>query len=266
MTTDPPVYGPDMFASDLELPDPATVLNEPLPRAWSQGGMIEAVKRCVITGLREAFGNSSLSGAADENFYIDIEYPTDITQYPGIWVQFAIEQLQRAGLSMETWTKDDRGQWGPIHEWAFNGRITLTIAAMSSKDRDRLADTVIAQLAFSRPPDLVIRDPRRDAKQMRGLITALDENPYVSMTLNTDQIQSGGQTVTSGTPWAQNILLYEDNYSVACTGQFNIRFNYDGVYELVEIRQRPELMDTNTAYNPVQWRGIGHPSGLPEIG
>lgn len=87
MSDEPLTYGPDMFFSDVTLPDPTTVLNEPLPRAWSQGGMIEAVKRAVITGLRESFGNSSL-GAGEQKYYIDIEYPTDPTSYPGIWVQF----------------------------------------------------------------------------------------------------------------------------------------------------------------------------------
>ncbi len=248
MTEDhtPLTYGPDMFFSDVTLPDPATVLNEPLPRAWTQGGMIEAVKRAVITGLRESFGNSSLA-SGDQKFYIDIEYPTEPTAYPGIWVQFSIANLTRAGLSMETWTKDAKGEWGAIQEWSFNGNISLTIAALTSKDRDRLADTVLAQLAFARPPDLVIYNPKTNANQMRGLITALDQNPYVSMTVNTDIIQSGGQTVTSGTPWAQNILLYEDTYSVACTGQFNFRFNYDGIYSLAEIRHDPTMASTITA-------------------
>ena len=72
MSDEPLTYGPDMFFSDVTLPDPTTVLNEPLPRAWSQGGMIEAVKRAVITGLRESFGNSSL-GAGEQKYYIDID-------------------------------------------------------------------------------------------------------------------------------------------------------------------------------------------------
>ena len=50
------------------------------------------------------------------------------------------------------------------------------------------------------------------------------------MTVNTDVIQSGGETVTGGTPWAQNILLYENNFSLTCHGQFNLRFSHDGVY------------------------------------
>jgi hypothetical protein len=90
---------------------------------------------------------------------------------------------------------------------------------------------------------------------MKGLLTALDENPYVSMTLNTDQVNSGGQTVTGGVPWAQNILLYEDSYSVGCHGQFNMRFSYDGVYELAKIDINPSLMGGNVPYNPAQWRG-----------
>jgi hypothetical protein len=195
-------------------------------------------------------------GSGDgSQFYIDIEYPTEVERYPGIWVQFSIQSVTKAGLSMETWTKDDAGNWGPIQECTFTGRITLTIAALTSKDRDRLADTVIAQLAFSRPPDLVIRDPRKDAKQMRGLITALDNNPYVSMTLNTDVINGGGQTVTNGVPWANNVLLYEDNWSIECMGQFNMRFSHEGVYELVEIRPNPTLMADHVEYNPAQWLG-----------
>ena len=251
-----PTYGPDMFFSDITVPDPATVVNEPLPRAWAEGGMIEAVKRTVITGLRESFSNSSMNANPDQGYYIDIEYPTKPTEYPGIWVQFGIEKMQRAGLGMGTWTKDTNGNWGEIQEWMFDGHITLTCAATTAKDRDRLSDTIIPQLAFARSVDLALRDPRKDARQMRGLIAAIDTNPYVSMTLNTDVVRIGGPTVTQGTPWAQNMLLYEDNYSIGCQGQFNLRFAYDGTYTLDEIRPNPTIMGDNVAYDPVQWRGI----------
>lgn len=249
-----PMYGPDQFYSDITVPDPATVLAAPLPKAWAEGGMIEAVKRTVVTGLRESFQNSSMK-SGDTEYSISIEYPTAPTEYPGIWVQFSIESLKRAGIGMGTWVKDADEIWGEIQEWMFTGRITLTIAALTAKDRDRLSDTVIAQLAFARSSDLSLRDPRKDAKEKKGLIETIDSNPYVFMTLNTDEINSGGATVTGGTPWAPNVLLYEDNYSVACTGQFNLRFNHDGVFELHEIRQNPSLMATSTAYNPAQWRG-----------
>lgn len=240
-----PTYGPDMFAMDQPYVDPQTILNEPLPRAWSQGGIIESVKRAVVTGVRDGFAAGALNNNPDqdESYYIDIEYPTDVTKYPGLWVQFSIEQLTRTGLAMATWTKGEDGVWGEIQTWSFNGRITLTIAALSAKDRDRLADAVIAQLAFSRPPDMVLRNPAVDAQQFKGLLTSLDDNPYVSVTLNTDQVNSGGQSTSSGVPWASNVLLYEDSYSVGCHGQFNMRFRYDGVYELSRVDYQPTMGD-----------------------
>lgn len=251
-------YGPDMFYSDITVPDPATVVNEPLPRAWAEGGMIEAVKRNVITGLREAFQGSSTNGP-DQDYYIDIEYPTKVAQYPGIWVQFNIDALKRAGLGMGTWTKKD-GEWGEIQEWMFDGRINLTIAAESSKDRDRLADTVLAQLAFARPPDLVLRDPFKDSGQFRGLIAAIEANPYVCMTLNTDVINPGGETATSGVPWAPNLMLYENAFSITCQGQFNLRTGFDGVYSLAEIRMVGDIPSDRNVHNPhlTSWWG-GNP-------
>lgn len=249
-------YGPDMFYDQVQ-PEFSPTLNEPMPRAWSQGGVIESVKTAVVSSMRTALRGTTLGQTAgeQEQFHVSIEYPVEETDYPGVWVQFAIEKLERAGLAMQTFTQDSNEQWGPVQEWNFNGRITLTIAALSSKDRDRLADAVISQLAFSRAPDLVIRQKGYDAQQNRGLITALNNNAYVSLTLNTDQINSGGQTVTQGVPWAPNILLYEDNYAVECTGQFNMRFNFDGTYSLSAINVLPTLSATEPPYNPAQWLG-----------
>jgi hypothetical protein len=245
---------PTMFYSEMEQENFSPQVNEPLPRAWTQGGVIESVKRAVVSSIRTGLRGTSMDNNLDENenFHVSIEYPTEETEFPGVWVQFSIETLQRGGLGMMNLTEVN-GQWGPVHEWQFTGRITLTIAAMTSKDRDRLADTVISALAFSRPPDMVIRQKNKDAKQNRGLITAINDNPYVAMTLNTDQIMSGGQTVTGGTPWAPNILLYEDNYAVTCQGQFNIRFGYDGAYILSAINVVQQPSATQQPYNPAQW-------------
>lgn len=249
-----PNYAPSQFYSDIDVPDVATLVNEPLPRAWSEGGIIEAAKRAIVAGLREQFNGSSVNGP-DQEYYIDIEYPTKPTQYPGIWVQFAIDSIKNAGLGMSTWTKDIDGNWGEINERQFTGRLTLTIAAETSKDRDRLADAVVSQLSFARSVDLSLRDSRKDAQQMRGLLAAIANNPYVFMTVNTDVVMPGGQTVTSGTPWAPNMLLYEDNYSMNVQGFFNIRFAYDGVFTLDRIDVVPTLEATHSPYNPGQWAG-----------
>lgn len=248
--------GPEMFDQNLPAEDPTTVLNEPIKRAWTEGGVIENVKRAVVTGLREAFNGTTIGDPIDgQKFNIDIEYPRSPQELPHIWVQFSISKLNRGGLDMGVMTKDSNGNWGEIRTWIFDGKITLTCAAESSLDRDRLADTVISNLAFARAPDLVIRNPQTNTQQNLGLISALNNNSYVSMTLNTDEILSGGQQVTNSIPWKTNELLYEDNYTVACHGQFNMRFAHDGLYELAEIDINPNIMARGPDYNPMNWLG-----------
>jgi hypothetical protein len=254
------VYGPDMFAADLAPFDPTTVLNEPLPRAWSQGGLIESVKRAVVTGMRDALQGSSFGDPVDgQKFNIDIEYPDSPESLPHIWVQFTIDSLKRGGLDMGVMTQDGNGVWGEVRTWMFEGKITLTCAAESSLDRDRLSDTIISNLAFSRHPDEVYRNPKVNTKQHIGLIEAINNNKYVSMTLNTDNILTGGQTVTNNIPWAGNKLLYEDNYTVTCEGQFNMRFGHDGMYTLTEIDLNPQIQARGPVLNDAQWRGAAPP-------
>lgn len=225
-------YAPSVFMADYDLPDPATVVNTPLPRA-AEGGLIETVKRAVTTSVREAVHNTSMT--LDEDIYVDIEYPMKEAQYPGIWVQFSVTSLKRAGIDHEAWVQDDSGAWCPIQEFEVLGRVTLTVVALKNKDRDRLADMIISMLAFSRPPDLVVTDPSRDAQQNRALKATLADNPYIAITINTDVLYPSGQTVNVGVPWQPDVLAYEDGYAFDLIGHFNVMFRHDGTYTLRSI-------------------------------
>ena len=239
-TWGPPRLAPSIFAEDMNLPAPGTAVPETIP--GSEGGLIEAVKRAVVMGLREALTRTSIT-VDGSPVYVDLEYPMKKEQYPGIWVQFSITKLNRAGISHEVWVRDENLNWTPIQEWYFTGRVTLTIVALKSLERDRIADGVVNMLAFSRGPELVITQQSADTKQYRSLLTALAENPYVAVSLNTDVITPGGQNVTMDVPWQQDVLAYEDSYSFDLQGNFNIKFTHDGVYTLSRIDQAP-VMDT----------------------
>lgn len=239
-----------IFASDQDIPTPGTEVNEIIP--GSEGGLIEAVKRAVILALRDALLKTNITVDGDP-VYVDLEYPMKKEQYPGVWVQFSFTKLNRAGISHEVWVKDDQENWTPIQEWMFNGRVTLTIVALRSRERDRIADTIINMLAFARTPDLVITKPNADTKQYRQLLTALTENPYVAMALNTDVITPGGQSASMDVPWQADVLAYEDNYSFDIIGNFNIQFNNDGVYTLSRVDHLP-VMETSTDFP--RWRTI----------
>jgi len=247
-------YGPEPFA-DPNAPFAGTILNEPVP--GSEGGLIEAVKRTVTTALRESITSTGLSvDGSNSRVHIDIEYPMEEENYPGIWVQFSVTALTRAGLGHEVWVKNDDDEWTPIQEWHFNGRVTLTVVALSNKERDRISDALITMFAFSRTPDIILTNPKKDTKKYRSFLSYLDQSPYVSLTVNTDALGSGGQGAQMGMlPWQQDQLIYEDTYSFDLMGQFNIQFNNDGWYTLRRIDVTSEKISEDVAYDPTQWRG-----------
>lgn len=231
--------------------NPGEVVNATL--TGSEGGVVESVKRAVIRAVREALTGTSIDD--DEGtvrITVNFEYPIAEEEYPGIWVQFSLRKLERVGIAHEILppptienegTEDEWKNWEPIQEWAFEGMVTLTIVALSSLHRDRISDRLITLLAFSRQPDHIITDRRRDIKQYKVLMRCLEENPYVSLTINSDQLVTGGQAVNVGVPWNPERLAYEDTYSFAMLGQFNVQFKHDGTYTLHRVDYVPEMWD-----------------------
>ena len=245
--------GPSIFFSDYTWPAPGTTVIPPLPR--SGGGIIQTVKNGVIEAIQGALQNTSLN-ITDQAAYVGMEYPMEPLQYPGVWVQFSLTKLDRAGVGHEVTVNigtDDDPVWAFVQEWIFEGRVTISIAATKSLDRDRLSDSIIAMLGFARPMDMVLMDPTKNTLQDKSLLSILDENPFLAITLQLDTLIPGGQTVTMGTPWKDDILTYEDSYAFDCVGQFNLRFNADGVYTLSEIQPAISMSEGSQPYNPAIW-------------
>lgn len=224
-------YAPSVFMSDYEWPTGGSVVIPPLPR--SDGGLLQSVKSATVLALRDALSGMSMADRSQVN--ISLEYPLKEVEYPGIWVQFSVTKLNRSGIGHEVQVQDENDNWTFVQEWTFMGRTTLTVLALKNIDRDRLSDSLIASLAYARPPQNVLTDPQADARQHRSLITALDENPYVAITLQLDTLIPGGQQATPGTPWSDDILTYQDSWSFDMVGQFNLQFSHEGMYTLARI-------------------------------
>lgn len=240
------------YSNDVSSLDPAKRANAPLPGAGGSG-MIETVKRAIMNALREALTGSTLTQLVNgTNVTIDMEYPIQKESYPGIWVQFSFNEITQAGIGHEPLSRtvlaeatEDTPEvvnWEPVREFQFKGRVTLTIVALTSLERDRLADSVVTMLAFSRPPNMVLTSPTEDTRQFRQFITSLAENPYVSISVNHDQIIPGGQAMTTGVPWDEEIPGYEDSYSFDILGQTNIVFRNDGTYSLRNVAETPVMV------------------------
>lgn len=220
-------------------------VNQPFPGAGGSG-MIETVKRAVILALRDAISGTTLTGdVSGTSVTVDMEYPMKKENYPGIWVNFSFSEMVNSGIGHEVLTsttdENEEVNWEPVKEFQFRGRVSLTIVALTSLERDRLADSVVSMLMFSRPPEYVITKADRDTKQFRQLISHLASNPYISMTINHDELIPGGQSMTQGVPWDEDLPGYEDTYSFDILGQTNITFKHDGTYTLRAVHDAGEL-------------------------
>ena len=113
-------------------PDPAKRANEPFPGAGGSG-MIETVKRAVMNALREALSGTSLNHLVNgSDVTIDMEYPIEKENYPGIWVQFSFSEISQAGIGHEPLIRNvvspateetpEVVNWEPIREFQFKGR------------------------------------------------------------------------------------------------------------------------------------------------
>lgn len=231
---DPPNPFPDPHAEDVTVKVTATV-------PGSVGGPIESMKRAMMVALREALTGTALTLNSSE-IKVSMEYPMTKALNPGIWVQFAYTDMNRAGIDHEVYHKIN-DVWTPIQEWIYYGRITLTIVAYTSVERDRLSDAFIDTVAFARTPDLVMTKPDEDTKQFRSLISELNKNPYVFLTVNSDSLAGGNQDMSVGTPWDPDQFVYEDTYTFDCVGQFNFAFRHDGSYELARIDIEPTVLE-----------------------
>ncbi len=238
---------PDPFP-DPDAPDVTIHVNATLP--GSTGGPIESMKRAMMVALRDALTGTALSLNSSE-IKVSMEYPMTKVKNPGIWVQFSYTDINRAGIDHEVYHKID-GVWTAVQEWIYFGRMSLTVVAYTNVERDRLSDSFINNIAFARTPDLVLTNPNEDTKQFRSLIAAINANPYVSLTVNTDSLTPSVQGTSVGTPWDDNQFVYEDNYSFDVVGQFNFAFRHDGSYELarIDIDATPDMDEAEEGWTP----------------
>ena len=195
----------------------------------NQGGPIEAAKRGVVMALRQTINGTTLS--TEGHVRVDMEYPDKVEAYPSVWVQFSLTRLTSAGMGHEHWTDE-----GLVREWIYEGRVNLTLLFLSSKERDQMADALITTFAFSRTnaqlDTRAVHVEREGGLNYSNFFEALDENPYLSMTPNSDEIRPGGQSVNVGVPWDPDQLVYEDNYSFDVMGQFETVIDDTGLYRI----------------------------------
>lgn len=213
-----------------------------LPR--SAGGFVEAVKRGVITALRTTLTGASFGEDSESEVYVDMEYPAKVENYPGIFVQFSTSVLQPSGMAHETITEDGKH----IKQWYYEGRVSLLVLALSSLERDRIADVIISEFAFQDTD----RNPET-GESKSSLFSTLEASPYVTIGINSDALRPSGQSITVGTPWNPEQLVYEDNYGFDIIGEFQQTRDSTGLVTLGRIDVYPTDVSPRQTIVPGEW-------------
>lgn len=212
----------------------STHINENLEE--SPGGFIEAVKRTLVLSLRRALTDSGLS-LNDTRLHVDMEYPFEEASYPAAWVQFSFTDLIDSGMGHSENVIDDDEE-GEVRQWRYKGQVTITFMALSSLDRDRIADKFLSIYAFAD----VDHSHLSQNNPASHFLKELEENPYVSLTLQSGLLRPRGQSTSIGVPWDPGQLVYEDSYVFALEGEFQQVFVPGEGYRL----RRIDIVPTHT--------------------
>lgn len=198
-----------------------------------QGLLIAPAKKSMIRALRTTF-TSMYPNTKLSSMNIDIEYPYLEEHYPGIWVKFSPHKIQASGLDPTQRTDDEI-----FGVWYFEGTFNLMILALSSKERDLISDGLIEAYAFgAQMPSAAV------------FTQTLLSSDLINMTLQSDIINSGGQTESVGVPWDDDKIAYEDRYSFEVVGQVRSRVQPGVVFTHVsEIQVEGTLDNVDGAPN-----------------
>lgn len=182
-------------------------------------------KACIVDALQTTFASSFI----DDGFQgttVSMEYPMVRQNYPGIWCNYDDSDalsIVGIGYTESVWdypnpndpTQPDPNHVGDnaVHEvtrWSFAGQVTLTFVALSSLERDNLYDQFIRVFAFSR-----LENAQTDFR------TIIENNDFIGMYVNWDELRPHGDAASPGTPWgSEDEVIYEKSVSFDVAGEF----------------------------------------------
>lgn len=143
--------------------------------------------------------------------HCSLEYPVKAVQLPEVWVRYSdTEPLRQSGVShVEDVDPGDGGRVPPYTRWRFQGSWEFIVVALSSVERDRVYDELVATIAWS------------GFDSLRGRFRSyLENNDLIDLTVRTDEIESTGESAEPGTPWGTDEVLYERTLNLDLIGDF----------------------------------------------
>jgi hypothetical protein len=167
------------------------------------------LKTAVVKALRATFV-PTYPNELFTHVNVSVEYPKEQTDYPGLWVNYEDnDELSIAGINHKEWAEVSPGVFVEVRRWTFGGTITVTVAALSSLERDGLYDEMVRVFAFG-----------QENVHLRYFRDMVETNPYIGMNINFDKLQPSGDQASQGTPWQTEEWIYEKSLSFDVIGEF----------------------------------------------
>lgn len=197
------------------------------------------LKAGLVTGLKKTF-DANYPEEKLREIHVSIEYPVKQQDYPSIWVDFEEASLQTAGIDHHE--KDEEGNL--VLRWRYEGHASYTIAALSSLERDRIFDELVKVIAFG-----------RSAEPLNAFREFVEDNNFIAMNFDFDQIEVAGNAATPGTPWDTDEIIYESTLVMQVLGEFVTDVDTGNLVPLSKIiidgRQTPSTEED--PLGPLHW-------------
>lgn len=163
------------------------------------------------------------------NLHVDLEYPMKSDQYPGLWVDYVpLSNPKNTGIANLITENEPEVGWFRHRLWDFGGKITYTVATLSSLERARLHDEVLKTIAFG------IEDDRR-----KPFFDQLLDNQYLAIVPIIDSVEVTGWSSSRGTPWNTEDMIYEVTLGIQIYGEFASAGESQTLVDLREIQIIP---------------------------
>ncbi len=198
------------------------------------------LKTAFVEALQRTF-DASYPVTDFRNVLVSVEFPIKQSAYPSLWVNYEdTQELSVAGIGHTEYITASSGETYSQTRWRFGGTLTITIVAMSSRERDRLYDEVVKVFAFAKhtdPPVSVFR-------------STVDNNDLIALNVNFDDLQPSGANAAPGTPWGTDEMIYEISVSMDLIGEFVNERESEALVKITEWRVHPFVDGVEPVPNP----------------
>lgn len=198
-----------------------------------------SIKRALVESMRDVFAEHPDSLLAKTK--VSIEYPQDKSRYPSLIIRFFESQIKNMGvghyeiIDVQVATGVQKKKF---KHYVYSGEVEFGIYALSSLDRDLIADTVVQTLSMGDLQDYTNRFFTRIYD------SELEESKLNFLNINTDVISGFGEAETPA-PWEPDSqMVYQTSYRCEVGGEFYSLEDGDKVFATLEqVNQLPYVKD-----------------------